>query len=121
MNTKNATNFAAHILRKLARKYYRKSDLPPGFLVRVTKIKELGYVEFGNKQKIKAGSKKHKHAPCIRFAKWTRRAPRIMHGTAIHEIAHLHLWWKYEYLGHGRRFNKEMLRLAKLGAQNGVW
>ena len=50
--------------------------------------------------------------------------PSIKFSTALtklvllHEQAHLRLW---PYLGHGKRFQAEMLRLAAMGAFKNLW
>jgi hypothetical protein len=38
--------------------------------------------------------------------------------TLLHEMAHVKL---YPYLGHGKRFEEEMTRLALRGAMKGLW
>lgn len=42
----------------------------------------------------------------------------VSQGVLLHEMAHLNLGWG---VNHGRKFQKEMLRLAKAGAFKGVW
>jgi len=38
--------------------------------------------------------------------------------TLLHEMAHIK---NYPYMGHGKRFEEEMLRLALRGAMKGLW
>jgi hypothetical protein len=119
---KHFARFMAEVTKQIANEYYGPKDLPPRWSVLAKSTdKWLGLFISGNKAKIKAGSRKNKHIPQIKFADWQRNCTNIARSTAIHEVVHMHLWWKYGYTEHGRRFNKEMLRLAKLGAQNGVW
>lgn len=51
----------------------------------------------------------------VLLKKWERGGARF---TLLHEMAHLSLPASVD---HGPRFQKEMLRLAKAGAFNGVW
>jgi len=46
---------------------------------------------------------------------------RVTRGTLLHEMAHLKLWKKYPKENHGNIFNKEMKRLAKVGAFRNLW
>ena len=50
--------------------------------------------------------------PSIRF---TSAVTKLV---LLHEMSHLRLW---PYLGHGRKFQAEMLRLAALGAFKNLW
>jgi SprT-like family len=46
----------------------------------------------------------------------------LIYSTLLHEMAHISVRSKFpRAYGHGPRFHKEMLRLAKLGAFNTIW
>jgi hypothetical protein len=44
--------------------------------------------------------------------------PQLAKFSLLHELVHLKL---HPYLGHGKRFNAEMLILAEKGALNDLW
>lgn len=54
----------------------------------------------------------------IEICKATRKWPRVVRGTLLHEMAHMNL---PSNIMHGPKFEREMLRLAKAGAFKGVW
>ena len=41
--------------------------------------------------------------------------------TLLHEMAHMHLYIKDGYTGHGNKFQREMKRLANAGAFRNFW
>lgn len=55
----------------------------------------------------------------IHIAKELKRWPCIAKSTLLHEMVHLSL--SHSNQEHGRKFQKEMLRLAKKGAFKGLW
>lgn len=55
----------------------------------------------------------------IEIARWSQNLPEIAAMTLLHEMAHVKL--RNRTHGHGILFQKEMQRLAKLGAFNGLW
>jgi hypothetical protein len=54
-----------------------------------------------------------------------RKMWRYIESTLLHEMVHACLWHRGEfpaaYLGHGKKFQKEMLRLANKGAFSKLW
>lgn len=56
----------------------------------------------------------------IRLGKWTRKQRRQWMFTLLHEMAHLKLRNESGDV-HGHKFQKEMKRLAGLGAFNRLW
>jgi len=48
-----------------------------------------------------------------------RKRDRVWKGTLLHEMVHLSL--PKTRFDHGKEFQKEMLRLAKLGAFRNIW
>lgn len=56
---------------------------------------------------------------CIEIARWSQKWPEVATMTLLHEMAHMKL--RKRTYGHGILFQKEMQRLAKLGAFNGLW
>ena len=71
-----------------------------------------GYARFGEVQLIE--DRFHVRvdplwSACIQMTEW----------AVLHESAHIHLW-KYG-IGHGARFQKEMVRLALAGAFRRIW
>lgn len=59
--------------------------------------------------------------PTIELCKRTKFAPSVWHRTLLHEMIHLKLDKKYPKGGHGHAFQREMKRLAKVGAFNAMW
>lgn len=57
----------------------------------------------------------------IHLAKWTKKSPKILAMTLLHEMVHVKLWDIPGIVDHGHRFDKEMKRLARAGAFNGLW
>lgn len=57
----------------------------------------------------------------IQISKWTKKNPKILAMTLLHEMVHVKLWDVPGITDHGRRFDKEMTRLAVAGAFNGLW
>jgi hypothetical protein len=49
------------------------------------------------------------------------RPTKVALMTLLHEMVHLKLWKKYPKEQHGHRFNKEMKRLARVGAFRNLW
>lgn len=56
----------------------------------------------------------------IRLGKWTRKQRRQWALTLLHEMVHLKLF-KDKGRHHGHKFQREMKRLANMGAFNGLW
>jgi hypothetical protein len=54
----------------------------------------------------------------IEIERWCIEHPIVAKMTLLHEMAHLAT---FPYEGHGEPFQKEMLRLAKLGAFRRLW
>jgi hypothetical protein len=54
----------------------------------------------------------------IRIDPTLRFAARLWKFTLLHEMCHVKT---YSYLGHGKKFKKEMLRLANAGAFDNLW
>ncbi len=64
------------------------------------------------------GAETGKSEVLIRIDPTLRFSSAMAQLTLMHEMVHVKL---APYWGHGKRFNNEMLRLAKLGAFNGRW
>jgi hypothetical protein len=54
----------------------------------------------------------------VRLDPTLRFSSRMWHFTLLHELVHVDL---YPHRGHGKRFQKEMLRLANAGAFHKLW
>lgn len=59
--------------------------------------------------------------PKIELDKRLKWAPSVWHRTLLHEMVHLKLDKKYPKGGHGHAFQREMKRLARIGAFNLMW
>ena len=50
---------------------------------------------------------------------------RYIEATLLHEMVHAILWYRGErpaaFNGHGKKFQREMQRLARMGAFNRLW
>jgi predicted SprT family Zn-dependent metalloprotease len=58
----------------------------------------------------------------IHLDPWLRHSMRVADFTLLHEMVHLKL--RYKDTGcsaHGHLFQREMKRLARIGAFNGLW
>lgn len=57
----------------------------------------------------------------IRIAKWSRKTKPQAFLTLLHEMCHLKTRVFDNSSGHGPKFQREMKRLAKIGAFNQLW
>lgn len=104
--TPKETNKALRLAFAKANKLYFKNRLPKNTLVLYAPLRGLLGVCYERKQ----------GGPRIVINEKYRHSWTITIGTLLHEMVHLEGYW-----GHGWRFNRRMLRIAKLGALNGLW
>jgi SprT-like family len=45
----------------------------------------------------------------------------LVKSTMLHEMAHLKVWMRMRKFGHGKEWQREMRRLARIGAMDKIW
>lgn len=102
-------------------KLYFKKKFPKSFVVRFSKLDKVIMGVCGNKivyLKAANGYRKERVIGPILINKKLRNARSIVAMTLLHEMVHAA---NPELKGHGPKFNKQMLKLAKAGAFNAWW
>jgi hypothetical protein len=114
---------------KLANRWYFGNKLPLDVVIKFSDIAVMGVTgrePYTRKATIKERreNKLNKTALCvtnryhIRINKKYRDSMAIVVPTLIHEMVHVENW---KLRGHGKKFDRRMLELAKAGAFNGLW
>ena len=102
------TNYDLQRYYRAANRLYFGNRLPKDMPMRFANIRELG----------KTWVCKHNAVLGIEISSRLRCISAVTVMVVLHEMLHVE---KTRYKGHGWRFDKRMLRLAKMGAFNGLW